>query len=134
MEIIIKAPELTNALAALAAALQAKNGGMPYPTPNAAAPVAPQPTVAVPVQPVAMPQQPQVQQPTLQSPPTAVPTSVPAYTLEQLAVAATPLMDAGKGEDLRTLLRMFGVEALTQLPKELYGDFATALRGMGAKI
>ena len=54
--------------------------------------------------------------------------------MEQLAVAATQLVDAGRREELVQLLRQFGVEALTQLPKEQYGAFATALRQMGAKI
>lgn len=68
-------------------------------------------------------------------PPVApVPTSTQTYTLEQLAVAATPLADAGRRNDLVGLLNSFGVSALTQLPKEHYGAFATQLRAMGAKI
>jgi hypothetical protein len=63
-----------------------------------------------------------------------VPTSAPGYTYEDLARAAAPLMDAGKTPDLQAQLRSFGVQALTQLPKEQYGAFATALRGMGARI
>jgi hypothetical protein len=43
-------------------------------------------------------------------------------------------MDAGKTADLQALLKSFGVQALTQLPKEQYGAFATALRGLGARI
>lgn len=66
--------------------------------------------------------------------PALVPTSAPAYTFDDLAHAAAPLMDAGKTPDLLALLRSFNVQALTQLPKEQYGAFATALRGLGAKI
>lgn len=65
----------------------------------------------------------------------AIPTAAaPTYTLDQLAVAATQLMDANRKTDLINLLKSFGVAALTQLPKEQYGAFATALREMGAKI
>jgi hypothetical protein len=64
----------------------------------------------------------------------AVPTTEQAYTMDQLAVAATQLMDAGRQPELVQLLNNFGVQALTALPKEQYGAFATQLRGMGAKI
>lgn len=60
--------------------------------------------------------------------------TIPTYTYEDLARAAAPLMDAGKTADLQALLRSFNVQALTQLPKEQYGAFATALRGMGARL
>lgn len=66
--------------------------------------------------------------------PAAVPTTAPAYTMDQLAVAATQLVDAGRRNDLVALLTSFGVQALTALPKEQYGNFATQLRAMGAKI
>jgi len=90
-------------------------------------PVAQPTTAAMPVG------QTPVQQPTKQ-PPATVPTSAPTYTLERLAVAATPLIDGGKRQEIVNLLNSFGVQALTQLPKERYGEFATALRQLGAKI
>jgi len=68
------------------------------------------------------------------APQAAVPTAPQTYTLDQLAVAATALMDAGKQNELLGLLNHFGVQALTALPKEQYGNFATALRSLGAKI
>ena len=64
----------------------------------------------------------------------AVPTSNPGFTMDQLAVAATQLMDAGKRDDIISLLSTFNVQALTGLPKDQYGAFATSLRGMGAKL
>lgn len=77
----------------------------------------------------------QQQQAPTQAPQGAVPTSASQYTLEQLAVAATQLMDAGRQQELVNMLNhSFGVQALTQLPKEQYGAFATKLREMGAKI
>ena len=56
------------------------------------------------------------------------------YTEDDLAKAAIPLMDAGGQRVLVDLLSQFGVTTLPQLPKEQYGAFATALRGLGAKI
>jgi hypothetical protein len=78
--------------------------------------------------------QPPVQQPIAPPPPPVVPTTAPTYSMEQLAVAATQLVDAGRRNELLQLLGTFGVPALTSLPKEQYGEFATQLRGMGAKI
>lgn len=79
--------------------------------------------------------------PTTQSAPPAqpapsgtVPTSAPSYTMEQLGVAAQPLVDAGRGPELVGWLQQHGVSALTQLPKEQYGEFATFLRSLGASI
>lgn len=89
---------------------------------------------SVPVQ--QQPQQAQQQEPAQTQAPAQqqVPTSNPEYSMDQLAVAATQLMDAGKQQDLVNLLQQFGVQALTVLPKEQYGAFATKLREMGAKI
>lgn len=56
------------------------------------------------------------------------------YTVEQIQTACAPLMDAGKQQELVNLLAQFGVQSLPQLPKEQFGAFATALRGLGAKI
>lgn len=76
----------------------------------------------------------QQQAPAVQPPASAVPTAAHTYTLEQIAVAATALIDSGRRQDLVQLLGSFGAQALTQLPKEQYGAFATKLREMGAKI
>lgn len=86
---------------------------------------------AVPTQ---QPQPAPVQQPQPQQQQQSVPTSAPSYTFDQLAVAATQLNDAGKREQLVQLLQSFGVQALTGLPEEQYGAFATKLREMGAKL
>lgn len=131
MEITINIPglsELTSAIALLAQAM----GGQAASAPAVPAPVltaAPQPLAAVPV----MVQQPAItsQTPLPQAP---VPTQAQSYTMEQLAVAATQLVDAGRRAELVQLLAAFGVQALTALPKEQYGNFATSLRSMGAKL
>ena len=86
----------------------------PVATPPAAVPVAPAPPAPAPV-------------------PT-VPTTAQTYTQDQLALAASGLMDAGKLAELQQLLASFNVASLVQLPKEQYGAFATKLREMGAKI
>jgi hypothetical protein len=63
-----------------------------------------------------------------------VPIAAQTYTMEQLAVAATQIVDAGRRTELVGLLNSFGVQALTALPKEQYGAFATELRALRAKI
>lgn len=77
-------------------------------------------------------QQPPVQAP--QAPQAPVQTQIPTYTQQDLALAATQLMDSGKQQDVLNLIASFGVQALTQLPQEQFGNFATALRTLGAKI
>lgn len=86
----------------------------------------------IPVSVVQAPQQAPVQTPAVQT--STVPTSSQTYTMEQLAVAATQLVDSGRRAELVNLLQTFGVQALTVLPKEQYGAFATQLRALGAKI
>lgn len=68
------------------------------------------------------------------APAPVVPTSAPSYSVEQLGTAAAGLMQAGKQQELIGLLQQFGVPSLVDLPPERYGDFATALRGLGAQI
>ena len=102
---------------------------------------APQPVVsqAIPAVPVSQPTQ-QPVAPVVPVAPTnvvqapVVPTTVQTYTQEQLALAATALVDAGRLGELQALLAAFNIQALTQLPQEQYGNFATQLRALGAKI
>lgn len=63
-----------------------------------------------------------------------VPTTERTYSQDELANAAMTLMDKGMQNQLQELLASYGVEALPALPREMYGNFATALRGMGANI
>lgn len=118
---------------------------VPATQPTASTPVQPTASVAQPTVPVAQPTAPvaPVAQPTAPAsavpvppaaPSAAVPTSGPAYTLDDLARAAMTLMDSGRQLDLQKLLAQFGCEALPALPQSQYGAFATALRGMGAQI
>jgi hypothetical protein len=87
------------------------------------APVTPiTPVQSAPVTPVAQPAM------------STVPTTERTYSLDELANAAMTLMDKGMQNQLQELLASYGVEALPALPREMYGNFATALRGMGANI
>lgn len=75
--------------------------------------------------------------PPFQQPPTGgVPTShtAQAYTPEQLAVAMTSLVDAGKLELVLSILQQFGVSALTEVPPNRYSELAVKLREAGAAI
>lgn len=130
----IKAPGLENAILALAGALKPQTE--PIQVASTVSPTVVQQPIQT-VQTTAVPSEPQT--PIATAPvyqqPSVVPTAAPSpYTQEQLAVAATQLMDAGKIQELRNLLATFGVSALTALTKERYGEFALKLREMGAKI
>lgn len=122
IEITIHCPEL----AMLANALQAKTVPAPSEPPAAVSALsAPQVTTAPTPVPV-----------TVSAPPpvTAAPTAAPQYTLEQLTKAGADLAQAGKMDQLLALLTQYGVRAVTQIPPEQYGAFATALRGLGAAL
>lgn len=108
--------------------LQAPPVNQDPPTVYAPAPQQTAPPITVPVD------QP-IQQP-VQAPPVGmgIPTSDVNYTNEQLAVAMTSLVDAGKMDAVRALLNRFNAPSLMQLPKEMYGAFANELRQMGAKL
>lgn len=95
------------------------------------APVATTVPSTPPVQPV----------PTTQATPTAPPvnpvptaTATPTYTMEQLAVAATGLIDAGKMQDVQNTLASLGAQTLMDLPQEKYGEFASAIKAIGAVV
>lgn len=149
----IQAPGLENALNNLASALQGNNvvNVAPVVSEPQSLPQQQQPMPEQIQQPAAVPtstpvqqpmhqvqgQQPMAQPPVQQQQPMPqppVPTSQTPYSMDQLAVAATQLMDAGKREQLMQLLATFGVQALTTLPQEQYGAFATKLRELGANI
>ncbi len=89
-------------------------------------------TIQSPMQVATTPIQAQVQTAQMQG--NSVPNSAQSYTMDKLAVAATQIVDAGHQAELVSLLNSFGVQALTALPKEQYGAFATQLRSLGAKI
>lgn len=123
--------------------------GMAQSTPYAAAASTPAPTSAPPAGQMAptVPQMPAAPVVPLSAPPVgstpvppspaapAVPVaSAPAYTLDQISRAGAALVDAGKGPQLVALLGEYGVQAVTQLSPDRYGDFATKMRGLGARL
>ena len=57
-----------------------------------------------------------------------------AYTMDDIIVAAKPLLDAGRIAELQALVSQFGVAAMPELAPEQLGAFAMALRGLGAKL
>ena len=86
----------------------------------------------MPVDPTVPVQDPQPQP--AEVPVSVVPTEITAYTQNDLALAASGLMDAGKQADLLGLLQKYGVQSLVELKQEQYGAFAAYLRTLGAKI
>jgi stage V sporulation protein K len=64
--------------------------------------------------------------------PVAAPTSAPQYDFNQLATATMQLQQAG--QNIFEIFQQFGIQALNQLPKERYAEYAALLRQRGAKI
>ena len=110
-------------------------------TTSTAAPVSvPEPAVAIPTsEPAAVTQAPvqgavtPVQTTTAPIAPVSTGTA-PTYTRDQLAKAATDHLMPQRMQELTSLLASFGVQSLMDLPENRFGEFATALRGLGAKI
>lgn len=130
-------PVNTNALAMPHSAQMARAAQQPVQAmagrPMPVSPPQPVPT-AVPARPGAASMQQPVTAPAAPVQAASVPTASHTYTLDELAGAAMLLMDKGMQAQLQDLLAGYGVEALPMLPPEQYGNFATALRGMGAQI
>jgi outer membrane biosynthesis protein TonB len=107
---------------------------VPVAQPAAApAPVAQPAAAPAPVaQPAAAPAP--VAQPVPAPAPAAAPTTARAFRFEDIQLAATSLCDTGKRAEVLALLAKYGIQALSALPAEQYGAFATELRGLGAKI
>ena len=72
------------------------------------------------------------------APATAAPAAPTApaesYTLEALSRAGAALIDDGKMPQLLALLGKYGVQAVTQLPKDAYTAFAAELKALGAQL
>ena len=104
------------------------------------APVVQQPTASVtqattvaPVTPQT-PVQPQTPV-TSQAPVTPqAPVQMPTYSIDQIAVGAIQLKDAGRLGEFQQLLARFGVAALTQLQPAQLPEIAAELQKMGVKL
>lgn len=84
------------------------------------------------------PTAPVINQPAPAAPVTAQP-AVPAapahvYTLPELQAACAPLMDQGKLNELQQVVASFGVTNLLDIPEARYGELATKLRELGARL
>lgn len=134
-------PAPAPAAAPIPAAIPQQNATSPQTMP-AAAPVQPsQASAAMPVStaaptPAAAPVAPSdapVQQ--TQPPAAGIPTQVRTYSVNDLAIACRPLMEAGKQPELQALLTEFGAPAgLASVPENRRAEFAGRLRQMGGQI
>ena len=145
IKITVSCPDLVLAAAALAKCLHPNNAAetpaspvsqaMPVVTSVPAAPIAPTMSVthtapatagesAVPIVP---------HLPTAPPVPLA---AAPQYSLDQIARAGADLVtrEPAKAAAAQQLLTSFGVQTVSELPKERFGEFVTALRGLGASI
>lgn len=72
------------------------------------------------------------------------PTTARKYTMDELSLASRPLVEAGRQQDLLSLLHSFtytdpngvtrNVVNLRELPEELYPAFANGIRQLGGRI
>lgn len=124
INVTVKCPDLVLAATAVSKLLA---GNMPHAAQAAQAAQAPTPAAPAPTSPTSYPASPV---------PTAPATQAPGFTLEQVGTAGANLMAAepAKMQALLALLGQFGVSAIAELKPEQIGSFATALRGLGAKI
>lgn len=100
----------------------------PAPMPQMQAAPAP-----MPVQPTATPA------PILQAQPAPAPmptqTAAPqTYSVTDLGLAARPLMENGRQQELIALLAEFGVQSVAAIPENRRADFAARLRALGGQI
>jgi hypothetical protein len=141
IKITVEAIGIAQALNNLASAIaEGKANTVPaqathIPTATAQAPIAPPVTATataptVPLQTAPPPQQFAIPIANPNIPLAAAPT----FTREQIMTAGATLVDAGRVQELMSLLNSFGVQAVTDLKPEQLGAFATAMREMGAKI
>ena len=103
----------------------------------AAPPVPPvEPSIPAPTAaPVQAPFEPSAPAPAPASVP-AVPPAAPAknYTLSELSIAASALIEQGKMKELMALINSFGVVSLNVLPPEHFPAFAEGIKKLGAKL
>lgn len=78
----------------------------------------------------------QVQQPVVEPIPQTIPTTqaTESFTQEQLAVAMSRAVSAGKMIVIQGILQSFGVQALTQLNPTEYNKVATMLKEAGVEV
>lgn len=57
-----------------------------------------------------------------------------AYTVQELGLAARPLVEMGRQQELMALLSEFGAPSVAELPESQRAAFAARLRTMGGQI
>ncbi len=136
-KITIETPSLSQALNRLADAMT-RHTVQPVPAapPTAPATVQTTPPAAPVAPPPAAPANPIPPVSTVPPAPAAPLAPAPSFTLEQIGKAGADLLrdNPNKYPELMALLGQFGISVVDQLKPEQYGPFATALRGLGAKI
>lgn len=145
-KLTIEVPGLAAALEHLAAAIACREQTPPAapvaaPVTHPAAPMGdpapyPAPAAAVPTSGTAAPINPTQTPGCVPGPGPAPVAPPPSYTHDQVGKAGADLIAANpaKMQELMSLLQQFSVPAITALKPEQLGAFATALRGLGAKI
>ena len=110
---------------------------VPAPVQQAPAPApAPMPVqqTPAPVQQAPAPAPAPVPMPVQQTPAIPVQTAPQTYSVQELMLAARPLAENGKKQELLALLAEFGVPAVTNIPEDRRADFAARLRAIGGQI
>lgn len=73
--------------------------------------------------------------PSAQPMPAQMPAAQPqTYSSQQLGLAARPLVEQGRQQELLALLAEYGVPSIAALPEGSRADFAARLRAMGGQI
>ena len=114
----------------------------PAPAPMQAVPASmPVQTQPAPIQPAPAPAPSPipVQQPApipMQAAPAPMPvqTAQQTYSVQDLMLAARPLVENKRQQELLALLAEFGVNAVTAIPENRRADFAARLRALGGQI
>lgn len=105
----------------------------PMPVQPTAAPMPMQTTPQTP--PPVMPAQAPPQAQPMQQTPTAMPTAQPqTYSVQELGLAARPLMENGRRQELIALIAEFGAPSIAAIPENRRTEFAARLRALGGQI
>lgn len=102
----------------------------PVPVQTAPAPM-PVQTATAPIQPAAVPVPSSIP---VQPAPMPVQTAQQTYSVQDLMLAARPLVENKRQQELLALLSEFGVSAVTAIPENRRAEFAARLRALGGQI
>ena len=105
----------------------------PTPAPTPAQAPAPAQMFAQPVA-APMPQAQPMAQPVQTPAPMPTQTAPQTYSVTDLGLAARPLMENGRQQELIALLAEFGVQSVAAIPENRRADFAARLRALGGQI